>query len=166
LNRVFGEARTPEGVRRSDDPLAVELPPLGTAVFEVGQHEPDGREKETRDEALPQSPDSCDTLDAWIDMTNDEPKSAWELAMERFRKQDAEQGTAEPALTQEQKVAIEECRRSHRAKVAELEIMHKSNIAAAQDDESREKLESAYRRELERAAEDRDRTIARIRGGR
>jgi hypothetical protein len=117
------------------------------------------------DEALPQSPDSCDTLDAWIDMTNDEPKSAWELAMERFRKEDAERGAVEQALTQEQKAAIEECRRSHRAKVAELEIMHKSKIAAVQDAESREKFESAYRRDLERAAEDRDRTIARIRAG-
>ena len=85
--------------------------------------------------------------------------------MERFRKQDAEQGAVEPTLTQEQKAAIEECRRSYRAKVAELEIMHKSRIAAVQDAEGREKFESAYRRELERAAEDRDRAIARIRGG-
>ena len=85
--------------------------------------------------------------------------------MERFRKQDAERGAVEQSLTPEQKAAIEECRRSHKAKVAELEIMHKSRIAAVQDAESREKLESAYRRELERAAEDRDRAIARIRGG-
>jgi len=30
-------------------------------------------------------------------MGDDEPKSAWELAMERFRKQDAVQGTMEQA---------------------------------------------------------------------
>jgi intergrase/recombinase len=98
-------------------------------------------------------------------MTDDEPKSAWQLAMERFRKQDAEQGAVEQSLSQEQKVAIEECRRFHKAKVAELEIMYKSKLAVAQDTESCEKLESAYRRELERAAEDRDRVIARIRAG-
>ncbi len=98
-------------------------------------------------------------------MTNDEPKSAWELAMERFRKQDAERGTGEQALTQEQRAAIEECRRSHRAKVAELEILHKARIASVQDAEKRESLETAYRRDLERAAEEKDRAIARIRNG-
>lgn len=98
-------------------------------------------------------------------MNDDEPKSAWEIAMERFRKEDAEQGIAEQALTQEQKAAIEECRRSYRAKVAELEIMHKSRLAAVQDPEGREKLETTYRRDLERAAEDRDRAITRLRAG-
>jgi hypothetical protein len=98
-------------------------------------------------------------------MDNDKPKSAWELAMERFRKQDAEQGTKEQALTPDQKAAIEDCRRAHKAKVAELEIMHRSRLAAAGDAESREKIEEAYRRDLERAAEDRDRVIARIRAG-
>jgi hypothetical protein len=98
-------------------------------------------------------------------MSDDEPKSAWDLAMERFRNQDAEQGTEEQALTQEQKAAIEECRRDHKAKVAELEIMQGSRLAAARDAESREKIEEAYRRDLERAASDRDRVIARIRSG-
>ena len=98
-------------------------------------------------------------------MTDDEPKSAWEIAMERFRKQDAERGEVEQTLTREQKAAIEDCRRSYSAKVAELEIMHSSKRAAAPDMEALEKLESAYRRDLERAAEDRDRAIARIRAG-
>jgi len=40
-------------------------------------------------------------------MTDDEPKSAWEIAMERFRKQDAERGEVEQTLTREQKAAIE-----------------------------------------------------------
>ncbi len=35
LNRVFGQTRTLEGVHKPDDPLTVELPPLGIAVFEV-----------------------------------------------------------------------------------------------------------------------------------
>ncbi len=54
-------------------------------------------------------------------MTDEEPKSAWEIALERFRKQDAEKGVVEQALTEEQKAAIEECRRSYQAKIAELE---------------------------------------------
>lgn len=98
-------------------------------------------------------------------MSDDEPKSAWELAMERFRKQDAEQGVAEPALTEEQKAAIEECRRTYKARIAELEIMHHSKLAGIGDQESLETLERNYRRDLERAAEDRDREIAKIRGG-
>lgn len=110
--------------------------------------------------------DSCETLYARMDMGDDEPKSAWELALERFRKQDAEQGTEEQVLTPEQKAAIEECHRSYKAKVAELEIMHQSKLATARDAESREKLQIAYRRDLERAAEDRDRMITRIRVGR
>ncbi len=96
-------------------------------------------------------------------MIDDEPKSAWELAMERFRKQDAEQGVVGSALTEEQKTAIEECRRSYKAKMAELEIMHRSKLAATRDTESFEALERNYRKDIERAAEDRDRAIARIR---
>ncbi len=97
-------------------------------------------------------------------MTDDEPKSAWELALERFRKQDAEQGVVGPALTEEQKAAIEECRRSYKARIAELEIMHHSKLAGVQDQESLEALDRNYRRDVERATEDRDRTIAKIRG--
>lgn len=97
-------------------------------------------------------------------MTDDEPKSAWELALERFRKQDAEQGVVGPALTEEQKAAIEECRRTYKAKIAELEIMHRSKLPGIRDPESLETLERNYRRDIDKAAEDRDRTIARIRG--
>ncbi len=98
-------------------------------------------------------------------MTDEEPKSAWELALERFRKQDAEKGSVEQALTDEQKAAIEECRRSYQAKIAELEIMYHSKLAGVQDPEAREGLERNFRRDSERAADDRDRTIARIRNG-
>ncbi len=98
-------------------------------------------------------------------MTDDEPKSAWELAMERFRKQDVEQGAVGPPLTEEQKAAIEECRRSHKARIAELEIMRHSKLPGIQDAESLETLERNYRRDIERAAEERDRAIAKIRAG-
>ncbi len=98
-------------------------------------------------------------------MTDDEPKSAWELAMERFRKQDAEEGVVGAPLTEDQKAAIEDCRRSYKARIAELEIMHHSKLAGTQDPEGLETLERNYRRDVERAAEDRDRTIAKIRSG-
>jgi hypothetical protein len=96
-------------------------------------------------------------------MSDDEPKSAYELAMERLRQKDTEQGIEERALTHEQKEAIAEAQRACRAKLAELEIMHKSKVAGVQDGEALEALQRNYRRDVERATSERDRTITRIR---
>jgi len=96
-------------------------------------------------------------------MSDEEPKSAYELAMERLRKQDAEHGFAERPLNDAQKAAIAEAQRTCQAKLAELEIMHRSKLAGVRDADTRDALERNYRREVERAREDRDRTIARIR---
>ena len=52
-------------------------------------------------------------------MDMDAPKSAFELAMERLRKQDAEQGVVEQKLTDEQKAQIAEARSIYEARVAE-----------------------------------------------
>ena len=60
--------------------------------------------------------------------TDDKPKSAVELAMERMRKKDADSGVAEPATTDEQKPQIAEARNVHASKVAELEILHRSKV--------------------------------------
>ena len=98
-------------------------------------------------------------------MADDEPKSAYELAMERLRKQDAEQGRLDQPLTDQQKKAIEEARRACQAKIAQLEIMHRSRLAGVDDAEARATLERAYRRDVERATDDRDRAIAKIRRG-
>jgi hypothetical protein len=98
-------------------------------------------------------------------MSDEEPKSAWELALERLRKQDAEQGLSDQPLSDDQKAAIEEAKRSFKAKLAELEIMHHSKLAGIRDAEAYEVLESAYRRDVARATGDRDRAIARIRAG-
>jgi len=76
-------------------------------------------------------------------MTDDEPKSAIELAMERLRRQDAEQGLVEQPLTDDQKQRIEEARRACRAKLAQFEIMHRSKLSGTYDPEERATLEGS-----------------------
>lgn len=69
-------------------------------------------------------------------MTADkEPKSAYELAMERLRAKDRAAGIEEPqALTEAQKKRIAELRREARAGLAELEIFRAGKVAAAAGD--------------------------------
>lgn len=93
------------------------------------------------------------------------PKSAYELAMERLRKKDAEAGIVERPLTSEQKAAIAEVRSVYQSKVAQEEIMHRSRLARTVDPAERETLEEEYRRTRERLAAERDEKIERIRAG-
>ena len=93
----------------------------------------------------------------------DRPKSAYELAMERLKKKDAEQGVVEQSLTDTQKAAIAEARSMHRARVAEREILHREKLMSTPDPAEREIVEEQYRRDLERFASDRDAKIRRIR---
>jgi len=48
----------------------------------------------------------------------DEPKSAYELAMERLKKKDAEAGVVEQKLTDAQKAAIADARNFYESKLA------------------------------------------------
>jgi len=96
-------------------------------------------------------------------MTDQSPKSALELAMERLRKKDAEGGFVEQKLTDAQKAAIAEARSVYEAKVAERQILHREKILTTYDAAERELLEEGYRRDLERFASDRDAKIRRIR---
>jgi len=91
-------------------------------------------------------------------MSNDGLKSAYELAMERFKKKDAETGVERTPLTEAQKAAIAEIRSFYQAKLAELEILHKSRLRgmAMMDPAERDLLDDAYRRERERLASERD----------
>jgi predicted nuclease with RNAse H fold len=93
-----------------------------------------------------------------------EPKSAYEIAMERLRRKDVEEGVAEREVSEEQKEAIAEARRVYTAKAAEAEILHKSAMMTIFDPEERMKLEQQHRRDLERLQTDLDRKLARIRG--
>jgi hypothetical protein len=96
-------------------------------------------------------------------MSDDPPKSAYELAMERLRKKDQAAGLGERPLTDEQKAAIAEVRQFHQAKVAEREILHAAALAGARTHEDVEKLNEELRRDMERLGNDRDRKIAEIR---
>ena len=96
-------------------------------------------------------------------MTNDAPKTAYELAMERLRQKDKEGGTVERPLSNEQKAAIAEARRVHDAKVAEREILHRDALRKASSHEEVAKLDAELAQDRDRIARDRDRRIAEIR---
>jgi hypothetical protein len=94
---------------------------------------------------------------------DDAPKSAVELAMARFKKQDAEQGVNERSLTDEQKNEIADVRKTYGAKLAQEEILFKSKTQGHIDPESRRTLEENYRRDVERLTHERDRKVEKIR---
>ncbi len=99
-----------------------------------------------------------------IPMTDEAPKSALELAMERLKRQDAESGIVEQRLSDEQKREIAEIRKVYAAKIAQEEILHRSKLATTWEPEERMKLEEGYRRDVQRLNEDRDRKIEKVRG--
>ena len=90
-------------------------------------------------------------------------KSAYELAMERFKKKDAEAGVVHQPLTDEQKAAIAELRSQYQAKIAELEILHRGQTAGMMDPGERELVEAQYRQERGRLERERDTKIERAR---
>ena len=96
-------------------------------------------------------------------MADDRLKSSFELAMERFRTRDASEGVEHRPLTDAQKVAVAEVRRVYEAKMAELEILHRSKVPAAIDPGEREALEQGYRRERDRLVAERDGKIEKAR---
>ncbi len=95
--------------------------------------------------------------------TDDTPKSAVELAMERMRKRDADNGVVERPATGEQKAAIAEARNLHASKLAELEILYRAKAAALLDPTDRAQAEEGYRRDLTRLHDELERKIARLR---
>lgn len=92
------------------------------------------------------------------------PKSAYELAMERLKKKDADEGVTERALTDEQRNEIAEVRKTYAAKLAQEEILFKSKTQGLFEREARQLLEENYRRDVERLTHERDRKIEKIRG--
>jgi hypothetical protein len=97
-------------------------------------------------------------------MTDEAPKTAYELAMERLRRKDAEDGVEERSVSEEQKAEIAEIRRVYAAKIAEADILHKSKIMALMDPEQRALAEQGHRRDLERLREEQERKLAKLRG--
>jgi hypothetical protein len=98
-------------------------------------------------------------------MADDKIKSAYELAMERFQKKDAEDGVVQTPLTDAQKAAIADLRSLYQAKLAELEILHRGNTRAMADPAAREAAEDHYRRDRERLNAERERKIEAARRG-
>jgi hypothetical protein len=91
-------------------------------------------------------------------------KSAYEIAMERFKKQDKEVGIERTPLTDEQKAAIAEIRNFYEAKLAEAELLHQDRMLATLDPAERAKRDEEYRRDRERLSTERDAKIAKARG--
>jgi hypothetical protein len=96
-------------------------------------------------------------------MPDESPKSAVELAMERLRRKDAEEGVVERAISADQKAEIAEVRSVYSAKIAQEEILYKSKLATVWEPEERAKLEEGYRRDIQRLSDERDRKIERVR---
>ena len=98
-------------------------------------------------------------------MADDRLKSAYELALERFQKKDAEAGVVHTPLSDEQKAEIAELRNRYQAKIAELEILHQRNVMAMVDPDAREAADAEYRRDRERLNDERERKIEAVRRG-
>jgi hypothetical protein len=96
-------------------------------------------------------------------MTDEAPKSSLELAMERLKKKDAEQGISDRVLTDDQKNEIAEVRKTYAAKLAQEEILFKSKAQGLFDPDARQALEDHYRSDVERLNHERDRKIEKIR---
>jgi hypothetical protein len=98
---------------------------------------------------------------------SDAPKSAWEIALQKLQKQDRERGETGPAsLSAGQKKAIAEIRARFQARMAEAEILHRSNQAkAAGDADALAKLEEEFQIERRRIDDQREREVAKARGG-
>jgi hypothetical protein len=93
------------------------------------------------------------------------PKSSYELAMERLRKKDQEEGVEARTVTAAQKAAIAEVRNFYEAKLAEAEVLHQSKMRALVDPAAREVLDQEYRRDRERLVSERDGKIEKVRRG-
>ena len=91
------------------------------------------------------------------------PKSAYELAIERLKRKDAEAGLTRQPVTEAQKAAIAEIRNFYEAKLAELDVMHQSKLRASVDLEARATLEQEFRRERERLTTERDAKVEKAR---
>ena len=84
--------------------------------------------------------------------------------MERMRQKDADSGVVDRPPTDEQKAALADARSFYSSKVAELEILHRSKMAAMFDPAERVQADDDYRRELARLNDDLERKIGKIRG--
>jgi len=103
-------------------------------------------------------------------MSDDRPKSAYEITMEKLKTRDRERGeTAPTALTEGQKKKIADLRKVHEARLAEREILHRSERSKLLSDpegaERLKELEEHYLEDRRRIEEQRNRAIEEVRSG-
>lgn len=89
-------------------------------------------------------------------------KSAYQLALERLDEAGIER-PREEAFSHEILEAIEQARSRARAKIAELEILHRKKMQEVSDGQTRRQQEEEYRTERARIEEGCEREIAKIR---
>jgi hypothetical protein len=102
-------------------------------------------------------------------MTDDRPlKSAYEIAMERLRRKDHDEGIDESKpLEDAQKERIADLRREAKAKLAEMEILHRKDLAGTGGDpEKIRKLDENYRIDRGRVESRLESEIEKVRRGR
>jgi hypothetical protein len=95
------------------------------------------------------------------------PKSSLELAMERLRKKDADEGVTTPPMTDQQRDAIAEVRSLYDSKIAEQNVLQDAALKRplSADSSAVDEVMRQYRRERERLATERDAKVERIRRG-
>ncbi len=98
-------------------------------------------------------------------MSDNSLKSSFELAMERLKKKDAEEGVSSRPLTDADKAAIAEVRNFYEAKLAQEDVLHQSAMRRSTDVAERDVLDAQFRRERERLTAERDAKIEKIRSG-
>ncbi len=96
-------------------------------------------------------------------MSDDEPKTAYELILQRLEKKDRDEGVREQPLTDDQRTRIAEVRKVYEAKLAEREIFFNQSRRKADDPEALAPREEEYRRDRERLHSERDRKVEQIR---
>ena len=92
-------------------------------------------------------------------------KSAYELAMERLKKQDKDAGIERKPLSDQQKTTIAEIRNFYDAKLAEADLRHQDKMLTTLDAAERGKRDEEYRRDRERLSAERDAKIEKVRTG-
>jgi len=95
------------------------------------------------------------------------PKTSLELAMERLRKKDAEEGVTSRPMTDQQKGAIAEVRSLYDSKIAEQDILQQSamNRALGADPTELDEVARQFRREREHLGSERDAKVEALRRG-
>ena len=98
-------------------------------------------------------------------MSDQPPKSAYEIAIERLRQKDVEDGIERRPPTEQQKTAMTEVRSFYEARLAQEDVMYRSAPLRTVDPEARAALQEEYQRARTRLVSERDAKIARIRTG-